>query len=192
MTTENTAKTTTFTLVNPDGQYLKYFYAKHTDPAQVIQFNVAGSQQRFHTCNSEKAIQRVLDKAIEMSIAAEIASVEISALAELKESTKDLPRLRNMKLVEKVEKPKAEPKAEKQPKAKKSKKAAEPEVTEAPAETAEVVTAPEVEAEKPAPKAKKKSTSKKAKAQPADTTEAEADMLMAAETEAPVLEAANA
>lgn len=127
-------KTTAFTLVNSDGQYLKYFYAKHPDPNQVIQFNVPGSQQRFHTCNSEKAIQRVLDKAIEMNITAEITSVEISTLTELKESTKNLPRLRNMKLVEKTE--------------------AKPEMTKAPAH--------------------------KAKVHVADTTEAEADMLIAA------------
>lgn len=173
MTTTNTTtpKTTTFTLVNPDGQYLKYFYAKHTDPAQVIQFNLAGSQMRFHTCNSEKAIQRVLDKSIEMSIAAEVAEVELSVLAGLRESTKDLPRLRNMKLVEKVEKPVKPKKAKKQP---------EPDTTEAEADMlmpAEAEVTPEAPVEKVAQEAapakpKKKPSSKKAEV---EVTEAPAD-----------------
>lgn len=104
MTTES--KTTVFTLKNPDGMYLKYFYAKAEKPENVIQFNKPGSSQRFHTCNSEKAIRKIFDKAVSMDISAEITEVDINELNQLKESTKNLPRLRHQTLVEKAEKPK--------------------------------------------------------------------------------------
>ena len=122
---EKVTRTTVFTLVNPAGLLLKYFYEKDTDPAKVIQFNVAGSSQRFHAVKSEKVAQKLLAKAVELNIDAKIIEVEKQVLDDLKEQTRTMPRLRHCKLVE--------PKPVKEKKAPKAKKADMPvEQTETP------------------------------------------------------------
>ena len=97
---EKVKRTTVFTLVNPAGMFLKYFYEKDTDPAKVIQFNVAGSSQRFHAVKSATVAEKLLAKAVELNIDAKIIEVEQQILADLKEQTRNMPRLRNCQLVE--------------------------------------------------------------------------------------------
>ena len=118
---------TLFTIQNNDGQFLKYLMKNETG-----EFNQKGSQLRFHTCNTEKQAEKILQR-LNSEGYDNISIVEVTSeqLQELRTASKDLPRLRNRKFPEpkaakdgkKKEKKVKEDKPAKPAKEKKSKKA---------------------------------------------------------------------